>query len=545
MRERWVRGVLALALAAILGWPAFAATLSAWDGSGQGAGAGLIGPTRSGPDREAVLRPLGLAVETARLVLVTEAIALPVGLTLALVLFRTDLWGRRAMLALMALTAFVPMPLHATAWLGAFGNAGRMQVLGVRPILVGWPGAAFVHAMAAIPWIVLLAGVGLRTVEPELEEAALLDLPAWRVLTGVTLRRGVGALAGAALAVAVLTAGDMTVTDLLQVRTYAEEAYVQFQIGGGPGAAASVALPSLLVLGVLIVLTARGLLHADPARLASSAMRGKVWHLGRWRVPLGIATAAVAGNLVALPLYGLVWRAGRVGGSAALGRAPQWSWRGLVETLRYATAEATGPLVESVTWAAVAATATAGLAWGLAWVSREPSIWRWVVAASVALALAAPGPVAGMALVRAYRSLPVVYDSQGILVMAAVLRTLPYALLVLWPAVRAIPPAYLEAAALDGCDTPAQVRRVALPLTRAAAVAAWGVAFVLALGELPATNLVCPPGTTPIAVVVWSLLHTGVESHLAGVALVMLAAIATAGLVTVGMLARLQLARPG
>jgi iron(III) transport system permease protein len=253
----------------------------------------------------------------------------------------------------------------------------------------------------------------------------------------------------------------------------------------------------------------------------------------------------VAGNLVALPLYGLVWRAGRVGGSAALGRAPHWSWEGLVGTLRFATAEATGPLVESMTWAAVAATATAGLAWGLAWVSRGPGCWRWVVAASVALALAAPGPVAGMALVRAYRSLPVVYDSPGILVMAAVLRTLPYALLVLWPAVRAIPPAYLEAAALDGCDTPAQVRRVALPLTRAAAVAAWGVAFVLALGELPATNLVCPPGTTPIAVVVWSLLHTGVESHLAGVALVMLAAIATSGLVTVGMLARLQAARPG
>ena len=60
--------------------------------------------------------------------------------------------------------------------------------------------------------------------------------PCWNSARGaslcrVTLRRAVGAIAAAALAVAVLTAGDMTVTDLLQVRTYAEEAYVQFILG--------------------------------------------------------------------------------------------------------------------------------------------------------------------------------------------------------------------------------------------------------------------------------------------------------------------------
>ncbi len=79
----------------------------------------------------------------------------------------------------------------------------------------------------------------------------------------MTLRRAVGAVAGAALAVAVLTAGDMTVTDLLQVRTYAEEVYLQSQLGAGPGAAL-VALPPLVVLGPLLFLATRALLRADP-----------------------------------------------------------------------------------------------------------------------------------------------------------------------------------------------------------------------------------------------------------------------------------------
>lgn len=157
----------------------------------------------------------------------------------------------------------------------------------------------------------------------------------------------------------------------------------------------------------------------------------------------------------------------------------------------------------------------------------------------MATALALPGPVAGMGLVYAYRAFPDVYDSAAIVLLAAVLRTFPYALLVLWPAVRTIPPGYLDSAAVDGLGPWETVRRVAIPTTRASALAAWGVSFVLAVGELPATNLVTPPGLTPLSVVIWGLLHTGVESHLAGVVLVMLAAVTAAGGLTSLALGRL------
>ena len=142
------------------------------------------GDRRRVAPRDAGAGPAGAAgVETIRLVLATEALALPVGVPLAFAPVPDRRLGpSRAAGGPGGLAAFVPLPLHATAWLGAFGNAGRMQALGVRPVLVGRSGAAFVHAMAALPWVVLLAGVGLRTVEPELEESALLDLPAWRVL---------------------------------------------------------------------------------------------------------------------------------------------------------------------------------------------------------------------------------------------------------------------------------------------------------------------------------------------------------------------------
>ena len=159
------------------------------------------------------------------------------------------------------------------------------------------------HAMATLPWVVLIGGMGLCAVEPELEESALLDYTPARVLRTVTFRRALSAIAAAGLAVAVLTAGDMTVTDLLQVRTYAEESYLQYTLGRGPGAAALVVIPPLCLLGILILLVGRTLARLDPSRVASSFARARVWSLGAWRVPIGLSLVVIVGTAVALPLH--------------------------------------------------------------------------------------------------------------------------------------------------------------------------------------------------------------------------------------------------
>ena len=539
--ERWLGPMLvSLALALVVGGPTAALV-----GQGLGIGARADADEVTGAPRDPfvaprageVARPWGLAATSLRLIALTEAIALPAGLVLGFVLFRTDAWGRRGMLGAVALAAFVPTPLLATGWLGGFGNAGRSQALGSGPVLAGLPGAAFIHAMAALPWVVIIAGVGFRGVEPDLEALARLDLPPLGVIVRVTLRRSLGAIFAAALAVAVLTGGDMTVTDLLQVRTYAEEAYTQYQLGNS-GRAAAVALPPLGLLGALILAGMAALLRVDPARVVSAATRARDWPLGRWRVPVGAALILSAGNLVALPAYSLLWRAGRVGGRAAAGMAPSWSLGGLGGTLRLAGLELLGagptrpfrsPMLSSLILAGASALGAVALAWGLAVLARRSGAWRLATALVVALTLAVPGPVAGMALVVAYLQWPVIYDTPLIVVLALVGRTLPYATLILWPTIRGVPQAYLDEAAVAGYGAFGRGVRVLVPLTRAAALAAWGVAFALALGELPASNLVAPPGTVLLSVRIWELLHTGVESHLAGVGLLVLVILAGAG----------------
>jgi iron(III) transport system permease protein len=519
-----------LALLAVLGWPALATILEAFRYRDLGPVGGWA-------------RPLDLARETIRLVLATEALALPLGILLAVLLFRTDLWGRLGLLGLMVLAALVPMPLHAIGWLGTLGNVGRAQLFGDRPVLTGWAGAAVVHALAALPWVVLLVGVGLRSVESQLEEYALLDRPAWRVVGTVTLRRAWGAVAAAALMVAVLTAGDMTVTDLLQVRTYAEEAYLQEALGQGPAAMAIVTIPPLLILGAAVLVGSAALGRADAARLPSRSARPRLWRLGRWRVPLGMLGVVTVGQVMALPILGLVWRAGRVGGSAEQGVGPRWSLGGWVGSMERGARAAAPYLGETLVYAAVGATATVLLGWGIAWLARRPGFWRWIAALSVSLALASPAPVSGMALVLGYRSVPWLYNGPALLILAYVLRTVPYVLAWLWVALRTLPEVYFETAEIEGASDVHIALRVGLPLTGESLVVAWLAAFLLSLGELPASKLVEAPGMRVLSVYVWGLLHTGVDSHLASVGLVLLGTFALGGLATLAALRRLTAPR--
>lgn len=245
-----------------------------------------------------------------------------------------------------------------------------------------------------------------------------------------------------------------------------------------------------------------------------------------------------AGNLVALPVYSLIWRAGRVGGRAVDGIPPRWSGLGLLGTLRLAADELLGPglarpfrspMLSSLILAGGAALGAVVLGWGLTVLARRSAIWRAVTALVVALTFAVPGPVAGMALVVAYLQWPLIYDTPLVVILAEVGRTLPYATLILWPTIRGVPQAYLDEAAVAGYGPVRRAGRVLIPLTFWASLAAWGVAFALALGELPASNLVAPPGTVLLSVRVWELLHTGVESHLAGVGLLILIVLGCAG----------------
>src|SRR4051812_2490140 len=177
-----------------------------------------------------------LWLNSARLASLTCLIALPFGTLLAAAIFKSDVPGRRAAALLLVGMLFVPLYLATGAWDAGFGIQGWHTLstnphLAHQPWLSGWRAATWVHAMSAVPWVLLIVGVSLRAVEAEIEEDAATCAAPQKVLWYVSIRRAAPAVILAGVWVAIMTATEISVTDFFQVRTFAEEVYTQSALG--------------------------------------------------------------------------------------------------------------------------------------------------------------------------------------------------------------------------------------------------------------------------------------------------------------------------
>ena len=477
-----------------------------------------------------------LALNTLLLTGAVCAISLPLGSALAWLLARTDLPGRRFGLTVLGLMLFVPLYLQAAAWQAGFGLQGWHTLMTGSPaLLTGWIGAVWVHAVAAVPWVALIVSVGLRLVEPELEEQALLDGSAWQVFRHVTLRGAMPAVVVAALWVAITTAGEMTVTDLFAVRTYAEELYTRTAIGPEPGEGPLGAAPGVLLS---VTLVAGGMLLcamlAPRVRPLSLGPRW-VFRLGHWRAPLAaLVAAAMFLPLVGVPLGSLCYKAGVLVTQTETGRLRSWSAAKCLAMIVTSPWRYEREFGWTLLIAPLAATAAVVLALGLAWPARRGGLRAAPALLLSSLCLALPGPVIGLGLIHLLNrpevpGLVYLYD-RSILApwLAMTIRGLPLATLTLWHGLRTVPPAMLEAAAVDGAGPLRRFWSIALPSRLPAVALAWVVALAVALGDLAASILVVPPGVATLSIRIFGLLHAGVEDQVAGICLAMILMFAAA-----------------
>ena len=434
--------------------------------------------------------------------------ALGLGAPLGFLAFRTDLPGRRWLLAGALLAACLPPFITVASWL-AFLGTGFWFTLGsatARTLAAAW-----LQGLTYVPLATLVCGLAAASVPRGLEETALLERPPAAVFWRITVPQAAWGAAAAAGMVAVLAFGDISVTDLLLVRTFAEETYTQFQHRGEPWPAAALAVPVLALTALLAAGVAaawRG--HAVAGLAALRFRRPRRLAMGWARWPLAAVALAVVAAAFLLPL-GALLQATR--GPAQFVTAIQGSTRELVYTL---------------TIAPVAALVATGLGLGAAWGWTRRPATRWVLAPALLLLLTLPAPVygVGLSLLLNHPGPPGwMYDSRAVLVWAGAARALPFATLVLLPALGRLPAAFEDLAALEGAGWWRRLALVVAPALWRWLLAAWLLGLVLALGELGASVLVAPPGDTTLSIRLATLLHMGVYPDVAGLCVLLLAGV--------------------
>lgn len=475
-------------------------------------------------------RERGLAINTLWLAAGTCAISLPIGTLLAVLIARCDIAGRKLLVLLVAVLLFMPLYVQNAAWQAGFGQQGWWELLfsrlGVPPPLDHWRGAIWIHAMAAVPWVVLIVGAALRNVEPELEEAARVEGTQWQVLWRVTLRRSLAAILAAALWISVAVASDITVTDMWQLRTYAEMVYIGFALGDTLEEVTLHVLPGVILVGWLALATLLALSQLAPRDARPQPRPPTMFRLGRWRWPLTLLAFALIVMIAGVPLGNLLAKLGLVVQQHGDARTRAWSFAEAAAVLLRSPWEFRREVTWSLIAGSLAATASIIVAIPLAWFAHERRAGAFTVMLTIAALVAIPGPIIGLGLISLFNHprlpwLNALYDrSIAVVVVALMIRALPLALLLIWHAFNSLPQAPLELATLEGASAWQRLWRIALPQRVAAMVAAWLVALAVGIGDLSASFLVLPPGLSLLSRRIFEEAHYGVDNRLAGLALV-------------------------
>jgi iron(III) transport system permease protein len=491
-----------------------------------------------------------LAFNTLVLVAGTIAVALPVGTAAALLLYRTDLPGRGIIRFLTILTLFIPLPVLTTAWQLALGSGGMFGFFVPQrdlPWAEGFAPAIWIHAQAAIPWVVLIVGQALRWVEPELEEDALLAGGFWSMLWHVTLPRCRGALVSAAAWVALQVSTELAVSSVMMVDTFAEVVFAEFS-GGGSGAqarAVMATLPVVLVTATALYFALNYLGRLVPSLDALSA-RPRVFALGTARWPLLLLMLAGIGVLAGVPLEALVRQSGTVGPDA------EWSATAMLERLEKPLhGNRVGPegldgdamrTIVSLLQSLLSGVLAAATALVICCLAVDAPGFRRGVFALLALVWALPGPIAGVglkdtillvvswvplpplqhALYYAPSPLPILWAHQ--------VRFLPLAVAVLWPVVRLVPRDLRDAVRLDGAGPVTQWWSLHIPLLGRSLAAVAIVVAALAMGEVGAIAMrVETPNWWTFSSELFRRLHYGPEQDVAAWCLFMILMVGAGG----------------
>jgi iron(III) transport system permease protein len=454
--------------------------------------------------------PLGRTVLLATTV---SAAAIVVGTTLAWLLVRTALPGRRWLRVAVVLPLVLPSFVGAAALLAAVAPGGVLHGLlgsvGVEsPRLRGfWPSWG-VLTLFTYPYVFLPVAARLLSLPPSLEESArLLGRTMPQAFFAVTVPQLRGAIVSGGLLVYLYTVSEFGAIQLLGYDTLTRVIFATRLTDRATSFTAA-----LMLMGVAGTVVVAGRLGRG-RRGSDDTVRShpiNPLELGRWKVPaLGFVAAAVVLGLV-VPVASLA----------------TWAVRGLRDG-RVGFDGLVGPAVNTTLVGVITSVIAVGVVVPLAvLVVRHRS--RFAAASSVAVVtgFAVPGLVIALSLVFWSLNAPVVdrlYQTLPLLVAAYVIHFGSQALGAAEDAVRAVPDPYRESSRLLESSAVVRTLRVDLPLMRPSLVAGGGLVLLSTVKELPATLLLAPIGFRTLATEVWGSYEDGFFAEVGITSLALLA----------------------
>jgi iron(III) transport system permease protein len=433
--------------------------------------------------------------------MLTTAFAGLAGVTLGILLAKTDLPMRLALAVVLSLPLLFPPYILAVGWFEVLGRGGLLAQLAgsgageaASRWLFGLPGAVLVLATAFLPVVLLLTMTYLLSVNPTLEQAARLSAGWPAVLKSITIPLTTPGIVLSLVLVFLLTMGEFGAPAFLRVDVFPVAAFTQFTAFYNFGAATAASLPLVAVVLAGLAVEQR-VLRGRTFQFGWSGPRDSVrLPLGRARIPLYLLVASGALILVVVPLGALVWR-------------------GLnVAALRDAFDRAGASAARSILYSGMSATALAALGFFLAYLihRRAVACWRWVDALTLFL-FTLPGTVIGIGLISLWNrpSTNWIYATPAILVTGYVTQYAALGTRTILAGLAQTSPALEEAAEVAGAGWFRRVYGILAPVAGPSILVSWTVTFLFCLRDVSLPLLLAPPGHDTLTARTMTLMANG------------------------------------
>ena len=468
----------------------------------------------------------------------STAISIVVGTTLAYLHTRTDVPFKRLIFAASLVPLIIPGILHTVAWILLFSpeigllNALLEPVFGPRAFnIYSMPGMIWVEGIHLSPIVFLLMYAAFRSMDPSLEESALMSGAKMRtVIRRITLPLVVPALSAAILVSMVRVLEAFEVPAILGIRarewvfvSRIFESLDDFPPKYGQGGALAMSLLLLTAIGVLIQsrLSRRGRAFQT---VTGKGFRPRGLPLGRWRWPAASLVLLYFVIAVVLPVLVLLY-------SSMLPFYSKPSRDQLSKlTLDNYVATFTQPhsitaFKNSLILGIGSATAVMFFMAIASWlVVRTKLRGRWLVDNLAFSPLAIPGLVMGVALLFVYLRFPLpIYGTLWILFIAYCTRYMPYGMRYSSSSMFQISGELEESAQTSGASWWQTFRRVNLPLLMPGLIAGWIYIVLVSFRELSASILLYSPGREVLSILIWERWENGQFTQLAALGMVMVA----------------------
>ncbi|MDK3255419.1 ABC transporter permease [Blastococcus capsensis] len=468
-------------------------------------------------------------------------LSITVGTTLAYLNVRTAVPFKALFFAASIVPLIVPGILYTVSWIFLASpqigllNAFLEPIFGAAPfnIFTIW-GMIWVEGLHSSPIVFLLMVAAFRSMDPSLEESALMSgASRMQTLRKVTLPLVRPALLSSILVILITSLESFEVPALLGLQNgiYVFTSRIYFVLRSypqdlGAAGALAVSLLAVAVIGVAVTRLLAGKGSKTYQTVTGKGFRPRPLDLGKWKPVVGVGILFYFFVTVVGPLLVLLYAA-----LLPFYQAPSWEAFASFTFDNFAQVFEMNSAARALKNSLILGLSSAAIVMSLmavaAWISVRSTIpGRGIVEQLSFVPLVIPGIVLGLSISFVYLRFPLpIYGTILILLIAYCTKYMPYGMRYASTSMTQISAELEESAMVSGASWWTTFRRVLLPLLSPGITAGFIYILVVSFRELSSSILLYSPGNEVLSILIWEQFENGSFNVLAAIGVLMVLAL--------------------